>query len=145
MGRMRNVRISIGLCIAVFALVGCSKPEDAVVGTWTSNQGGVTSTTEFKADKTYTSKVATMGQNIEMSGTWSMTGKDVKITVVKVGGQDVKAFMDSTTAMMKMLPAAQREQAMQGLQQMTSGITVSLSDDKKSLTGTNGSMTKVEK
>ncbi len=47
MGRTRNVRVSIGLCLAVFALGGCSKPEDAVVGTWTSNQGGVTSTTEF--------------------------------------------------------------------------------------------------
>ncbi len=135
----------MALGLSILALSGCSKPEAAVIGTWTSSAAGATSTTEFKQDKTFTSNTTFGGQDVAMTGKWSLQDKNLTLTVEKVRDQNVKEFVDGAMKMLSLLPAAQRSSVEASLKQLSGPMVLTLDTEANTLSGQGYAMTKVVK
>lgn len=139
--------VSMVLCV----VAGCSNPDDAVVGEW-NGQGGKTT---FAKDHTFTAGTGQSGA----TGSWSLSGKKVVVTLKTIGGKSVDEFKKQMKDLVAMAKASSPASAKTADDQekkledmIDKGMEATLSDDGKSLTmknpfGTGGdsTLTKAEK
>jgi hypothetical protein len=125
--KVRALTLMTVTVIAV-ALVGGCKGKDPVVGKWADDKG---TTVEFKADKTFSQGSGDKA----VLGKWDMTDKKVAINVETIGGKPADQVIQGIIDMIsKMNPKGASPADIAKAKSMMKNISLTLSDDSKTLT-----------